>query len=134
MHDILIVDDSRAMRNFLRKALSMTALQIGKVHEAANGEEALALLETISVHLIFSDINMPVMDGVLFVRELQKRDLTKKIPVLVVSTDSSSERVQQILALGARGYIPKPFSPELLEREVMRLLETDPEWVEPTVA
>jgi two-component system chemotaxis response regulator CheY len=134
VHDILIVDDSRAMRNFLRKGLAMTALQIGTVHEAANGQEALALLETVSVHLIFSDINMPIMDGVAFVQELQRRDLTKQIPVLVVSTDSSSERVRQILALGARGYIPKPFSPELLEREVMRLLETDPEWVEPQIA
>ncbi len=134
MHDILIVDDSRAMRNFLRKALSMTALQIGRIHEAANGEEALALLESHTVQLIFTDINMPVMDGVAFVTELSRRKLTPRIPVLVVSTDSSSERVQQVLGLGACGYIPKPFSPELLEREVMRLLEGDPEWVEPQPA
>jgi len=134
VHDILIVDDSRAMRNFLRKALAMTGLQIGRVHEAANGAEALTLLESNTVHLIFSDINMPVMDGVAFVAELSRRNLTPKIPVLVVSTDSSSDRVQQVLGLGASAYIPKPFSPELLEREVMRLLEKNSEWVEPQTA
>jgi two-component system chemotaxis response regulator CheY len=127
MHDILIVDDSRAMRNFLRKSLSMTSLDIGAVHEAANGEEALALLQQHAVHIIFSDINMPVMDGAAFVAELARRDITRSIPVVVVSSDSSTERLEQILALGARSYLPKPFSPEMLEREVSRLLNPDSE-------
>ena len=127
MNDILIVDDSRAMRNFLRKALSMTALEINCIHEAANGEEALALLESHAVQVIFSDINMPVMDGVAFVSELARREITPHVPVIVVSTDSSTERVTQILALGARSYIPKPFSPEMLEREVMRVLQPEAE-------
>jgi two-component system, chemotaxis family, chemotaxis protein CheY len=123
MYDILIVDDSRAMRNFLRKALAMTCLEIGTVHEAVNGMEALGVLEEHSVQFIFSDINMPVMDGTVFIGELAKREITKRIPVLVVSTDSSRERMEQILCLGAKGYIAKPFSPEMLEREVTRLIE-----------
>lgn len=123
MHNILIVDDSRAMRNFLRKALALTSLQIDTVYEAANGMEALGLLEKNSVQFIFSDINMPVMDGAVFIGELAKREVTRKIPVLVVSTDSSTERVEQILSLGAKSYIAKPFSPEMLEQEVTRLME-----------
>jgi two-component system chemotaxis response regulator CheY len=123
--DVLIVDDSRAMRNFLRKSLAMTGLAIGQVHEAANGEEALALLEHVGVQVIFSDINMPVMDGVVFVTELARRDMMRTTPVIVVSSDSSTERSQQILALGASSYLTKPFSPEMLESEVSRLLPAE---------
>jgi two-component system, chemotaxis family, chemotaxis protein CheY len=122
MRDILIVDDSRAMRNFLRRALSMTSLEIGTVHEAENGLEALNLLDEHTVEVIFSDINMPVMDGAVFVGELAKSEVKRKIPVIVVSTDSSAERKSQMYSLGAKGYIAKPFSPEQLEHEVVRLL------------
>ncbi len=131
MNNILIVDDSRAMRNFLRKALSLTSLKINSVHEATNGMEALDLLEKHSIQIIFSDINMPVMDGSAFVAELARREITSRIPVFVVSTDSSTERMGQILALGAKSYISKPFSPETLEREVIRLMG---EVVEPDIA
>lgn len=122
MRDILIVDDSKAMRNFLRRALSMTSMDIGTVVEAENGLDALEKLEQTSVDVIFSDINMPVMDGAVFVGELAKSDTKRKIPVIIVSTDSSTERKDQMRALGAKGYIAKPFSPEALEIEIARLL------------
>lgn len=123
MLNILIVDDSRAMRNFLRRALSFTSLELGTIHEAANGVEALSLLDQYSVDLIFTDINMPLMDGAAFVAALAGREATWNIPVIVVSTDSSAERVEQVLSLGARSYVSKPFSPETLEGEVTRLME-----------
>jgi CheY-like chemotaxis protein len=110
------------MRNFLRRALSMTSLEIGTVHEAENGLEALGVLDEHSVEVIFSDINMPIMDGAVFVAELAKSETKKRIPVVVVSTDNSTERRSQMHALGAKGYIAKPFSPESLELEVTRLL------------
>ncbi len=122
MRDIMIVDDSRAMRNVLRRALSMTSLEIGTVHEAENGLEALHLLDQHTVEVIFSDINMPVMDGAAFVGELAKSEAKRRIPVIVVSTDNSTERRSQMHSLGAKGYIAKPFSPEQLELEVVRLL------------
>jgi two-component system, chemotaxis family, chemotaxis protein CheY len=129
MRDILIVDDSKAMRNFIRRALSMTSLEIGIVHEAEHGLAGLQLLDQHSVEIIFSDINMPVMDGAVFVGELAKDEVKRKIPVIVVSTDSSTERKAQMTALGAKGYIAKPFSPEVLEQEVTRLLwEASDEW------
>jgi two-component system chemotaxis response regulator CheY len=118
----MIVDDSRAMRSFLRRALSMTSLDVGTVYEAGNGLEALNMLQERNVEVIFSDINMPVMDGAVFISELAKRHLTRKIPIVVVSTDNSTQRKDQMRALGAKGYIAKPFSPESLEREVIRLL------------
>jgi two-component system chemotaxis response regulator CheY len=122
MRDILIVDDSRVMRNFLRRALSMTSLEIGTIYEAENGLEALTLLDQRTVEVIFSDINMPIMDGAVFVGELAKSETKRRIPVIVVSTDSSLERKNQMHSLGAKGYIAKPFSPEQLEHEVVRLL------------
>lgn len=122
MWDILIVDDSRAMRNFIKRSLSMTTIEIGSVYEAENGLEGLKQLDEHSVEFIFSDINMPIMDGAVFVGELAKSETKKKIPVIVVSTDSSAERKSQMYSLGAKGYIAKPFSPEQLEQEVIRLL------------
>jgi len=129
MRDILIVDDSKAMRNFIRRALTMTSIEIGTVHEAEHGLAGLQLLDNHSVEIIFSDINMPVMDGAVFVGELAKHAEKRKIPVIVISTDSSTERKQQMTALGAKGYMAKPFSPEMLEQEVTRLLwEASDEW------
>ena len=129
MRDILIVDDSKAMRNFIRRALTMTSIEIGTVHEAEHGLAGLQLLDHHSVEIIFSDINMPVMDGAVFVGELAKHAEKRKIPVIVISTDSSTERKQQMTALGAKGYMAKPFSPEMLEQEVTRLLwEASDEW------
>jgi len=122
VRDILIVDDSKAMRNFLRRALSMTSMDIGGVIEAENGLDALEKLEKQPVDVIFCDINMPVMDGAVFVGELAKSDTRRNIPVIIVSTDSSVERKTQMRALGAKGYIAKPFSPEALELEVARLM------------
>ena len=129
MRDVLIVDDSKAMRNFIRRALTMTSIEIGTVHEAEHGLAGLQLLDNHSVEIIFSDINMPVMDGAVFVGELAKHAEKRKIPVIVISTDSSTERKQQMTALGAKGYMAKPFSPEMLEQEVTRLLwEASDEW------
>jgi two-component system chemotaxis response regulator CheY len=69
------------------------------------------------------------MDGAVFIGELAKHKEKRKIPVIVVSTDSSAERKQQMTALGAKGYIAKPFAPEMLEQEVTRLLwEASDEW------
>lgn len=127
--DILIVDDSRVMRSFLRRALAMTSMELGTIHEAENGLEGLKVLQNHQVEVIFSDINMPVMDGVVFVSELRNDLQASRIPVIVVSTDGSAERQAQMFSLGAKGYVTKPFAPEVLEREVVRLLwEADDEF------
>ena len=120
---VMIVDDSPAMRAFVRRILDMSGLEIGRCLEAGDGLEALRLARQDRVNVILSDINMPVMDGEEFVRQLNADPELRDIPVVVVSTDRSETRVQKMLALGARGYVTKPFLPEALRQELERVLE-----------
>jgi two-component system chemotaxis response regulator CheY len=121
--NIMIVDDSRVMRVFLRKVVQLTSLPVGEFCEAADGEAALQALREHWIDLVLTDINMPRMNGEELVRRLESDSLLCNIPVIVVSTDSSCERIQHMLKLGARGYISKPFLPETLRDEVERILE-----------
>jgi two-component system chemotaxis response regulator CheY len=120
--NILIVDDSRVMRAFIRKVVGLTGLEVGEFCEAGHGGEALALLKERWMDLVLTDINMPHMNGEEFVRRLESDELLKSIPVIVISTDSSTTRVQQMMALGAKGYVTKPFLPEVLRDEVEKVL------------
>lgn len=119
---VLIVDDSPAMRSFIRRVIQISGFDCDLCLEAGNGEEALHLLQAEWVDLILTDINMPSMNGEEFVRLLEADESLRAIPVLVVSTDSTGHRVQQMLALGAKGYLPKPFTPEALREQLESLL------------
>ncbi|MFZ0591845.1 MAG: response regulator [Bryobacteraceae bacterium] len=121
---IMIVDDSPAMRAFVRRILDMSGLEINCCIEAGDGQEALELLRQHRPDVILSDINMPRMDGEQFVRSLEADPELRSIPVVVVSTDRTENRVQQMIELGARGYVTKPFRPETLREELERVLET----------
>lgn len=118
----LIVDDSPAMRAVVRRVLAMTGLPVDGCWEAANGQEALDLLANQSVDLILTDINMPSMDGEQFVARLQTLDACRDIPVLVVSSAQTELRAQRLLALGARGFVKKPFLPETLREQLLQVL------------
>jgi two-component system chemotaxis response regulator CheY len=120
--NIMIVDDSRVMRVFLRKVVQLTGLPVGEYCEAADGEAALQALREHWMDLVLTDINMPRMNGEEFVRRLENDELLCGIPVIVVSTDSSEDRIQHMLKLGARGYISKPFLPETLRDEVEKVM------------
>ena len=120
--NIMIVDDSPVMRVFIRKVIGLTGLEIGEYCEAENGQEALQLLRERWVDLVLTDINMPRMDGEEFVRRIESDRVLQGIPVIVVSTDSSRSCVQRMLALGARGYVSKPFLPESLRDAVEKIL------------
>lgn len=121
--NIMIVDDSPVMRAFIRKVVGLAGLPIGEYCEAGDGEEALKLLRERWMDLVLTDINMPRMNGEEFVRLMEDDELLRDIPVIVVSTDSSHSRIQHMLALGARGYVSKPFLPEALRDEVEKVLE-----------
>jgi two-component system chemotaxis response regulator CheY len=125
--NILIVDDSPMMRTFIRKVVNLTGLEIGEYCEAADGEEALKLLQLHWMDLVLTDINMPRMNGEQLIRRLENDEVLRSIPVIVVSTDSSQNRVQQMLALGARGYVSKPFLPEDLRVEIEKVLKVSNE-------
>jgi two-component system chemotaxis response regulator CheY len=119
---VLIVDDSSVMRAFIRRIIVVSGLEAAEFLEAADGREALNLLRREWVDVVLTDINMPSMDGEQFVRCLEADDLLKSVPVVIVSTDGTENRMQQMLALGARGYVKKPFAPETLREELERVL------------
>jgi CheY-like chemotaxis protein len=117
--NILIVDDSATMRQFVRRAVQLSEVPVAIVLEAANGREALALLDANEIDALFIDINMPVMSGPELLRELQRqgRDTPARI---VVSTDGSQARRREMEGL-ARWYVNKPLRPEVV-RDVLNEL------------
>ncbi|PSH03175.1 MAG: response regulator [Acidobacteria bacterium] len=118
----LIVDDSSVMRKIVERSLRQAGLDISSVIEAGNGADALGLLDTHQVDLILSDINMPVMDGLEFVRQLQTVDKLRGVPVVMITTEGSESNVVQALSLGAKGYIRKPFTPDQVKEHVLPVL------------
>jgi two-component system chemotaxis response regulator CheY len=119
---VLIVDDSPLMRSVVRRVMKLAGFGSEQVLEAANGREALRQLEGNTVDVILTDINMPVMDGEALLQELSRRGTLQETPALVISTDATRDRVHRMLALGARGYVIKPFTPETLKAEIERVL------------
>ncbi len=118
----LIVDDSSVMRKIVERSLRQAGLDSLVVHEAGNGTEGLDLLKATQVDLILSDINMPSMDGLEFLRQLRLQKLAPDAPVVMITTESSEEHVKQAIEAGARGYIRKPFTAEQVKERVLPLL------------
>jgi two-component system chemotaxis response regulator CheY len=119
---ILIVDDSSVMRKIVERALRQAGLDQLLVHEAGSGTEGLELLKTKPVDLILSDINMPAMDGLEFVRQIRGQNLAPGVPVVMITTESSEEHVKQAIQAGAQGYIRKPFTAEQVKERVLPLV------------
>lgn len=111
-YNVLIVDDSASMRKIIRKTLSLSGFQVGTCVEAANGKEALEMLPQHPVDLVLSDINMPEMNGVEFLWQLRQDARWKRLPVVMITTETSEAIVKEAIELGARGYLRKPFRPE----------------------
>ncbi len=119
---VLIVDDSSVMRKIVERALRQAGLDLTRVIEAGSGREGLTVLGRERVNLIVSDINMPVMDGLEFLRQIQSQSLAQGVPVVMITTESGEEHVREALAAGARGYIRKPFTPDQVRERVLPLL------------
>ena len=120
----LIVDDSSVMRKIVEKSLRQAGLELSQVLEAGNGAEGLAVVKDNAVDLILSDINMPAMDGLEFVRQLKTLDNAKNIPVVMITTEGSESHVIQALTHGAKGYIRKPFTADQVREHILPLLES----------
>jgi len=110
-------------RKTVERSLRQSGLGIAQVFEAGNGVEALATLQKNKVDLILCDINMPVMDGLEFVRRLAGVENAKGVPVVMITTEGSEGHVVEALSAGARGYIRKPFTPDQVKEHVLPVLE-----------
>jgi two-component system chemotaxis response regulator CheY len=118
----MIVDDSSVMRKIVERALRQAGLDPLVVYEAGSGVDGLELLKTKTVDLILSDINMPSMDGLEFLRQVRAQNLAPNVPVVMITTESSEEHVKQAILAGAQGYIRKPFTAEQVKERVLPLI------------
>jgi two-component system chemotaxis response regulator CheY len=118
----LIVDDSSVMRKIVERSLRQAGVDLKQVLEAGNGAEALTVLQDNAVDLILCDINMPVMDGLEFVKQLSGVPNAKGVPVVMITTEGSEAHVVQALSCGARGYIRKPFTSEQVKEHIFPVL------------
>ena len=124
--NILIVDDSSLTRKRIKRIIEMADFDVEEFFEAENGAEALEILEQSNIDLVLSDLNMPEMGGAELVHQMKNCQTTKSIPVVVISTESKTSRIKELLAEGVRGYLHKPFTPEEF-KESMQSLWTKPE-------
>lgn len=100
------------------KTFKLAGIPVGELYQAANGKEALEILNENRVDLVFSDINMPVMGGVEMIEKMFDDGLLKTIPVVVISSEGSTTRIEQLKSKGISAYIRKPFTPELVRKVV----------------
>jgi len=126
-YTIMIVDDSETIRAVLCRTLAMTTLPIDSIVQAVNGKDALDKLNSAWVDIVFSDINMPEMDGITLLETMMAHPEFKEIPVVIISTEGSATRIAELKKKGIKGYLRKPFTPEKI-RDV--IIETLAAWDE----
>lgn len=123
--NILVVDDSITVRAVIAKTLEMADIPVGEVLEAGDGKQALDILAENWVDIVFADINMPVMNGVEMITKMAEDGMLAKVPVVIVSTEGSTTRIENLKALGVAGYVRKPFQPEDFGQIVSGILGVD---------
>lgn len=121
-YNILLIDDSALVRKVLIKTFQMTEIKVNSFLEAANGKEGLEVLKTNWVDLIFLDINMPVMNGMEFMKNLRATPALANTPVIVVSTEGSKERIEELEKEGIKAFLRKPTTPEDLIKTIVNVM------------
>ena len=122
--NVLIVDDSSIVRSVIQMTLGMISTPVEGCTQAGNGKEALDALAKQPFDVCFVDINMPVMNGVELITAMKADPKLEKIPVIVISTEGSATRMDQLKGMGVAGYIRKPFTPEQFQEVVDQVLGT----------
>jgi two-component system, chemotaxis family, chemotaxis protein CheY len=120
--NVLIVDDSAAIRKILQRVLGQANVPLTSVFEASDGCEALEILRNNRVGLILSDINMPNMDGLQFLSKVREVEDWKNVPVVMITTEGSHAKVMEAVQLGASGYVRKPFTPDQIKEKLTGLI------------
>lgn len=115
---LMVVDDSASLRQVVSIALKSAGYD---VVEASDGQDALNKLDGRKLHLVICDVNMPVMDGISFVRQMKQRPQYKFVPVIMLTTESQEAKKQEGQAAGARAWVVKPFKPDQMLNAVAKL-------------
>jgi two-component system chemotaxis response regulator CheY len=121
-YNILIVDDSFPMRAVIKKVIRASGFNIGELFEAGNGKQALQILNEQWLDLVLTDYNMPDMNGLELLKAMKHQGTLADIPVVIVTTEGSDQRVEEFLNQGAAAYIKKPFTPEQIKSHLNRIL------------
>jgi two-component system chemotaxis response regulator CheY len=121
-YTVMVIDDSETIRSILVRSLAMTKLPIDAVVQAANGREALIKLREQWVDIVFSDIHMPEMNGIMLVNAMQEDPELRDVPIIIVSTEGSTTRIEELKKMGIRGYLRKPFTPEAIRDVIVSTL------------
>lgn len=122
MSKILIVDDSATMRKILMRVIRQAGVDCEGFLEASNGQEGLERLNgDASVELVLSDVNMPVMNGIDFVKAVRAQPARNQVPILMVTTEGSEAMLKTAMDAGASGYVTKPFTPESIKSALVGL-------------
>jgi two-component system chemotaxis response regulator CheY len=121
--DVLVVDDSAAIRKILQRVLRQTGMAIRKIHEAGDGQEALEVMKSQSIHLVLTDINMPKMDGIQLLGALKSSPQWHHIPVVMITTEGGETKVGEAVRLGAAGYVRKPFTADQIKEKLAGILD-----------
>lgn len=120
-YNVLIVDDSVAIRKILLRVVTEADQRIRQIYEAGDGVEALQVLKDNSIGLILSDINMPTMDGLQLLTAVKANPTFQAIPVLMITTEGAQNKVLEAVRLGAAGYVRKPFTAEQIKERLTTL-------------
>ena len=120
--DVLIVDDSAAIRKILQRVLRQTDLNLGDISEAGDGTEAVEILKNRRFGLILSDINMPQMDGLQLLARIKEMDHLKDVPVIMITTEGGQGKVMEAVQLGATGYVRKPFTADQIKEKLVGII------------
>ena len=121
--DVLVVDDSAAIRKILTRVLRQTGMAIQTIHEAGDGQEALLQMAQHRIDLVLSDINMPKMDGLQLLASVKASPRWQNIPVVMITTEGGETKVAEAVKLGAAGYVRKPFTADQIKEKLVGILE-----------
>jgi two-component system, chemotaxis family, chemotaxis protein CheY len=122
MVNILVVDDSALTRKAIRRIIEMTGLDVQRILDAENGRQALEILRQGGIDLVLADLNMPEMGGIEMIHDMWGDPVTRAIPVVVISTESSTTRIEGLVTNGVKDYLHKPFTPEQMRSMIERVM------------
>jgi two-component system chemotaxis response regulator CheY len=118
MERILIVDDSSTMRKIIARSLRQAGFEIGEILEAGNGQTGLQVLKSTPIQMILTDINMPVMDGLVFIETVRANTAWDRIPIVVITTEGAEAMTKEAVKRGANNLVKKPFTPEQIKEKL----------------